>query len=149
MVSQMRRSLGHAPRVARGAHAAAFAGESHKEVVATIFTAGAGEAMGKDAALQVFAKRLLDISRGRWRVRAKSRSSRPLCGTAVFARGGALDWPQLAYGGPDIGANAALGALGLWRVAWDSALMGVAYGTLDKYKGYPFSSSNPIIQLPD
>ena len=39
-----------------------------KKSWATIFTAGAGQAMGKDAALQVFAKHLLDISRGRMAV---------------------------------------------------------------------------------
>jgi len=66
VVGQVRRCLGHTPGVARGAHAPAFAGKGYEEVVPTVVTAGAGKAVGKDAALQIFAKRLLHISR--WRV---------------------------------------------------------------------------------
>ncbi len=59
VVGQVRRCLGHAPGVARGAHAPAFAGKGYEDVVPTVVTAGAGKAVGKDAALQIFAKRLL------------------------------------------------------------------------------------------
>ena len=66
MIRQVRGRLGHAPRVARWAHTTAFAGEGHKEVVPAVVTAGAGKAVGKDAAFEVFAKGLLDV--GGWRV---------------------------------------------------------------------------------
>ena len=61
MVSQVRRCLGHAPGVARGADTTALAGEGDEEVVTAVLTAGAGKAVRKDAALQVFAKRLLNV----------------------------------------------------------------------------------------
>jgi len=64
MVRQVGCGLGHAPRVARGADATAFAGEGDQEVVPAVVTPDAGKAVGKDAALQIFAKRLLHI-RGR------------------------------------------------------------------------------------
>ena len=47
-------------------HAPAFAGKGHKVVVSAVITAGAGRAMGKDAASEVFAKRLANI--GLWGV---------------------------------------------------------------------------------
>ena len=47
-------------------HAPAFAGKGHKVVVSAVITAGAGKAMGKDAASEVFAKRLADMRL--WRV---------------------------------------------------------------------------------
>ena len=66
MVSQVRRRLHHAPGVARRADSTALAGEGDKEVVPTVCAACAGKAMRKDAALQIFAKRLADV--GPWRV---------------------------------------------------------------------------------
>lgn len=47
------RRLGHAPRVAQGAHAPALAGEGHQKVVPAVFAPGAGKAVGEDAAFQV------------------------------------------------------------------------------------------------
>lgn len=64
VVRQVCRRLYHAPCVARGEHAPAFAGEGDEVVAPTIVTAGAGEAVGKDAAFQILAKRLTDIGRG-------------------------------------------------------------------------------------
>ena len=64
MVHQMCRRLGHAPRVARRAHPAALAGEGDKIVVRAVIAPDPREAVGKDTALQVFAKHLLHI--GRW-----------------------------------------------------------------------------------
>jgi hypothetical protein len=66
MIRQVCRRLYHAPGVARGAHATAFAGEGHEVVVATIIATGAGKAVGKDAAFEAFAKRLAHIAL--WRV---------------------------------------------------------------------------------
>ena len=54
--------LGHAPGVARGADAAALAGEGHEEIVAALATACAGEAIGQDAALQVASEFALHIA---------------------------------------------------------------------------------------
>ena len=64
VIRQVRRRLHHAPRVARGAHAPAFAGIGHEVVVSAVITPGAGKAVGKDAAFEVFAKRLADIGLG-------------------------------------------------------------------------------------
>jgi hypothetical protein len=64
VVCQMRRSLRHTPRVARGAYASAFAGEGHEVVVRAVSAAGAGKAVGKDAALQILSKRLAYIGLG-------------------------------------------------------------------------------------
>ena len=64
MVHQVRRRLGHAPRAARGAHPAPLAGEGDQIVVRAALTPHPRKTVGKDAALQVFAKRLFDI--GRW-----------------------------------------------------------------------------------
>jgi hypothetical protein len=57
MVAQVRRRFGHAPRVARGAYAPAFAGEGHQKVVSAVATESAGKAVGKDAAFQVLLER--------------------------------------------------------------------------------------------
>ena len=56
VIRHVRRRLHHAPGVARGADTPAFAGIGDKVVETTIVTAGAGKAMRKDAALQIFAK---------------------------------------------------------------------------------------------
>ena len=64
MIRQVRRCLHHAPRVARGADATAFAGIGDKIVVAAIVTPGPGKAVGKDAALQILAKGLADVGLG-------------------------------------------------------------------------------------
>ena len=75
MVRQVSRCRHHAPCVARGAHAGqrpgapAFAGEGDEVVpacgTAAIVTPSSGKAVGKDAALQIFAKGLADIGLGR------------------------------------------------------------------------------------
>ena len=64
MVRQMRRRLHHAPRVARGAHAPAFAGIGDEVVVSTIITPRPGKAVIKPAAFQILAKGLADIGLG-------------------------------------------------------------------------------------
>ena len=61
-IRQMRSALHHAPGVARGAHASAFAGECDKEVVPTVITAGTRKAVGKDATFELLAKRLADVA---------------------------------------------------------------------------------------
>ena len=66
VVGEVCRRLHHAPRVARVAHATAFAGEDHDVVVATITTAGTRKAVGEDAALQILAESLPHV--GLWRV---------------------------------------------------------------------------------
>jgi len=53
---------GHSPGVARGADATAFAGEGDKKVVPAIVATHPCKAVGKDAAVEVFAKSLLHIS---------------------------------------------------------------------------------------
>ena len=63
VIRQVRRRLGHTSGVTSGAHSTALAGEGD-EVVTAIVATGAGKAVGKDAAFEVFAKRLLD--KGRW-----------------------------------------------------------------------------------
>jgi hypothetical protein len=65
VVSEVRRRLHHAPGIARGAHAAAFAGIGDKIVVPAVVTPRPGKAVGEDAALQIFAKSLADIGLGR------------------------------------------------------------------------------------
>ena len=52
MVDQMGDGLRHAAGVARGADAAALAGEGDEEVMAAVVAAGAGEPIGQDTALQ-------------------------------------------------------------------------------------------------
>jgi hypothetical protein len=64
VIGEMRRRLHHAPRVARGADTPAFAGEGHEVVVRAVSAAGTGKAVGKDAAFEVFAKRLAHIGLG-------------------------------------------------------------------------------------
>ena len=64
MIHQVCRRLHHAPCVARGADATAFAGIGDEVVMTTIVTPGSGKAMGKDAAFQILAKRLADIGLG-------------------------------------------------------------------------------------
>jgi len=60
VVAQVRRpgfDTGHAPRVARGAHSPALAGEGDKVIVAAVTTAGKDKAVGEDAAFKVLDKR--------------------------------------------------------------------------------------------
>ena len=64
MICQVRRRLHHAPGVARGADATAFAGIGHEVVVAAVIAPGPGKAVGKDAALQILTKRLAYIGLG-------------------------------------------------------------------------------------
>ena len=64
VVRQVSRCLHHAPGIARGANTPAFAGIGHKIVVSTVVTPRPGKAVGKDAALQIFAKDLADIGSG-------------------------------------------------------------------------------------
>ena len=66
VVRQVCRRLHHAPGVARGADATAFAGIGHEVVVSTVITPRPGKAVGKDAALQILAKGLSDVRP--WRV---------------------------------------------------------------------------------
>jgi hypothetical protein len=66
MIRQVYRRLHHASCVARGAHAPTLAGEGDEVVVPAVLTSGAGKAVGKDTALQIFAKRLAD--KGLWGV---------------------------------------------------------------------------------
>jgi len=61
MVAQVRCGLGHSARVARGADAAVFAGEGDQKVVAAVIAADARKAVGKDAAFEVLAERLLHV----------------------------------------------------------------------------------------
>jgi hypothetical protein len=62
MIDQVGGDFRHAPGVARGADATPLAGEGHQEIVATLGTAGAGEAVGQDAALQVASKFALHVA---------------------------------------------------------------------------------------
>ena len=64
MIAEVRRCLHHAPRVARGADAPAFAGIGDEVVVSTIVAPDSGKAVSKDAALQILAKGLADIGLG-------------------------------------------------------------------------------------
>jgi hypothetical protein len=64
VVGEVRRCLHHAPRVARGAHPPAFAGEGNQKVMPALVAAGARKAVGKDAAFQVFGKRLAQLRLG-------------------------------------------------------------------------------------
>ena len=56
VIGQMRCGLGHSPGVARGADATALAGEGDKKAVPAIVATHPCKAVGKDCALQVFAK---------------------------------------------------------------------------------------------
>ncbi len=64
VVGEVCRCLGHAPRVAGGAHASALAGEGHQEVVPAVTTAGTGKAVGEDAAFQILLERFAYIGLG-------------------------------------------------------------------------------------
>ena len=64
MIAEVRRCLHHASRVARGADTPAFAGIGDEVVVPAVITPRPGKAMGKDSALQILAKRLMDIGLG-------------------------------------------------------------------------------------
>jgi hypothetical protein len=62
----MRCRLDHAPCITRWANAAPFAGKRDQKIMTASIAAGAGEAVRKDTAFEVFAERSLDIRR--WRV---------------------------------------------------------------------------------
>ncbi len=64
MIAELCRRLHHAPGVARGADAPAFAGIGHEVVVPAIVKPGSGKAICKDASFQILAKRLTDIGLG-------------------------------------------------------------------------------------
>jgi hypothetical protein len=66
MLCQVLRRLHPTPGGARGAHTPAFAGIGDEVVVPAVTTADTGKAVRKDAAFQIFGKRLADI--GLWRV---------------------------------------------------------------------------------
>lgn len=66
MVRQVRRRLQHAPGVAGGAQAKAFAGEGHELVVAAVAIPCLGKTVRNGAALEVFAKRLAHNGLGVW-----------------------------------------------------------------------------------
>jgi hypothetical protein len=61
MIGEVRRRLHHAPGVARGADAPAFAGIGNEVVVPAVITPGLGKAVGKDAAFEVFTECLANI----------------------------------------------------------------------------------------
>ena len=61
MIAEVRRRLHHAPGVARGADATAFAGTGNEVVVSTVITPRPGKAVRKDAAFQILAKGLTDV----------------------------------------------------------------------------------------
>ena len=63
LVHQMRRHLGHAPCVARGAHHAPFARKRDQEITSALPAPSPGEAVGQDAAFQMAAKLPLHILR--------------------------------------------------------------------------------------
>ena len=97
LVDQMGGRLGHAPRVAGGTHAAAFAGKRDQEIVPALPAAGTGEAVGQNAAFEVAAKLPLHVLRHAVRRRCARRGRAPgrspdgpaPRGTVVCARGGA------------------------------------------------------------
>ena len=64
MIRQVRGRLHHAPCVARGAHASAFAGLGDETVMAPTVTQRLGKAWGKKGAPQKLAKRLAQIGLG-------------------------------------------------------------------------------------
>jgi hypothetical protein len=65
VIGEMRGRRHHAPRVARWAHASAFARERDQEVVPALSAASAGEAMGEDAAVEIAAELPLHMLRHR------------------------------------------------------------------------------------
>ena len=64
VIGEVCRRLHHAPCVARGADTTAFAGIGNEVVMPAVITPGPGKAVRKDAAFQIFAKRLADIGLG-------------------------------------------------------------------------------------
>ncbi len=62
VIHQMGGGLGHASGIARGADATPLAGEGHQEIVAARGAAGAAEAIGQDAALQVASQLALHVA---------------------------------------------------------------------------------------
>ena len=64
VIRQVRRRLHHAPGVARGADATAFAGEGDEVVVAAIVAPGTSKAVRKDAALQILLERFAHVGLG-------------------------------------------------------------------------------------
>ena len=73
VIGEMGRRRHHAPGVARWADASALARERDQEVVPALPAAGAGEAVGQDAALQVAAELALDVGGYRFITRAGQR----------------------------------------------------------------------------
>jgi hypothetical protein len=65
MLNHMRCCFIHASCAARRAYPSAFAGKRYQKIMATIATAGSGEAMRKHATFQILAKGLLRKWRGR------------------------------------------------------------------------------------
>ena len=65
LVHQMRRRLHRAPRVARGAVITAFGGIGDEVVMPAVITGGPGKTVGRDAAFEVFTKRLAYKALGR------------------------------------------------------------------------------------
>ena len=65
VIGEMRRRRHHAPGVARRANAAPLAGERDQEVVPALAAAGAGEAVGEDAAVEIAAELPLHVRRHR------------------------------------------------------------------------------------
>ena len=61
MVGEVRRSLCHVPRVARGADTTAVAGKRNEAVVTAITSAGVGKTQGKNAAFEVFTIGLVHV----------------------------------------------------------------------------------------
>lgn len=51
MIDQVRRRFGHAPGVARGAHATTFAGVGDQEIALTLVAVGARKTMRENATL--------------------------------------------------------------------------------------------------
>ena len=63
MIDQMRGGFGHAPVVARGAHATALAGVGDQEIVLALVAVDAGKAMRENAAFEIAAEGALDMRR--------------------------------------------------------------------------------------
>jgi hypothetical protein len=62
VIDQVGGGFGHTPGFARGADAAPLAREGPQEIVAARGAAGAGEAVGQDAALQVASQLALRVA---------------------------------------------------------------------------------------
>ena len=63
VIDQVRRCFGHAPGVARGAHATTFAGVRDQKIVLTLVAAGASKTVRENAAFESAAKGALDMGR--------------------------------------------------------------------------------------